>query len=212
MVRKVELVIHVFTCLNLFARVSIKAFRGSIYFLMNTDSGNNLVLSLPFLNEISLSYFTEQEGIQFEKTVDNHLRLLQQAKKSIVICSPFIDLSEDSRIQEVLLDRLQNDISVSILVRQPLQRTSELLEELAEFGADIRIYHYARGEQKKRVDSSIHAKVIIVDEEKGYTGSADLRGWKSNKNFEVGFSLQPEQAKILSRIFHQIFKVSKPVC
>jgi phosphatidylserine/phosphatidylglycerophosphate/cardiolipin synthase-like enzyme len=47
----------------------------------------------------------------------------------------------------------------------------------------------------------IHAKVVVVDGERGYLGSANLSRSGLSSNFEIGTALAHDQAETLDRLF-----------
>ena len=74
---------------------------------------------------------------------------------------------------------------------------------------DIRNYYYQSKDNK--LMSSIHAKIIIIDDNLAYVGSGEIRKNSFEKNLEVGVILTGSKVSELTLIFNKLFSKSEVV-
>jgi len=176
-----------------------------------------LVISLPPYNLFGLESELKHSGVQFSNMKDEIMKIFKNAKKSIYICSPFLQFNGIKNFLPILILKAKSGVDIKIISRQigmadHHSRYSEIREIYRKFknenaNVTIRNYHY----QSKRIDSSTHAKLIVCDHQYAYLGSGELRFQSFEKNFELGIILKGELAHQLGIIFEKLFSISMEV-
>ncbi len=132
-----------------------------------------------------------------------------------MICSPFAEFGGLVRFVEPLAARLRAGVKLFLLSRQVApgdvdsryRQIRKFLETLTSMGAPLaRVqvgnYHFS---DLHRVESSTHAKFVVIDGRKAYIGSADFRPHSFDRNFEVGVLVDKATASELRRVFLTMF-------
>ncbi len=177
-----------------------------------------VLVTLPPYNIYGLSAAFKKFDLPLETLQSGFSKIFHCADESIYICSPFLDYNGIERFIPLLIDKAKRGVEIKILTRQisktdPNSRHREVSRIIKVFESNsvkvaIRNYHYS---SHSRVDSSIHAKMIICDLKLAYVGSGELRRNSFEKNFEVGVVLKGEKAKEIAFIFERLFTVSEEV-
>lgn len=142
--------------------------------------------------------------------------LAVQAKESLRIAAPYLDPEE--AILEDIAALPSRGVSVRLLTREATgedadkgQRKS--LERLAakvptaEKEAFVARDLYSTdcfGRQR----AAVHAKVVIVDEERAYIGSANFTQTGLDSNFELGVLVEGPLAHDVTTVFDEIFQIA----
>lgn len=175
-----------------------------------------LLITLPPFNVFGLESELRNSNISFFDLKSEFEKLFQKSKEDIYICSPFIELRGIQSFLPLLVSKAKKGICIKIISREIESSNSKYLEikKIFEYfkerdvEVEIRDYHY---KSNNKIDSSIHAKLIISDNKYAYIGSGELRKNSFEKNFEVGMLLNGKKARDIGLIFEKVFSVSKKV-
>ena len=180
-----------------------------------------IVLTLPAFNRFGLEQEMWSLGMNYDLTEVAFRELFLSAKKEILICSPFAEYNGLIRFADVFSACLASGCKILLLSRQiSSQDRGSRFGQIREFlallesrsipldGFEIRNYHFS---DQSRVESSSHAKFIVVDGKKAYLGSADIRTNSFDRNLEVGLKVTGHRAEDLRRVFLAMFAEAAPV-
>ena len=183
---------------------------------MNIRGSPKIVLNLPLFNEFGIARHLKNEKIEVLELKDSFRELFNSAKKTIYICSPFLEYEGIEPYIDILIRKGKEGVNICILSREidaqkSIKRKVEMeriYESFREKGVTIQIknYHFT---YENRVASSIHAKMIIVDNQLAYVGSGELRKNSLERNFEAGLIVEGKTAWELAKIFEEVFAVSE---
>ncbi len=144
--------------------------------------------------------------VQGDPLYEGILSLVQQATRSIWIVTPYF--IPDEVLFRSLLIQARAGVDVRIVVpARSNHRITDLarryyLRGLHAAGAKILFYDLGMN----------HAKMLLVDEEIGLMGSANMDLRSLFVNFEVGMvTYSPTEAAAMARWAHEIFASSKPM-
>jgi phosphatidylserine/phosphatidylglycerophosphate/cardiolipin synthase-like enzyme len=157
-----------------------------------------LVLSVPVPLRAPLQ--ARSSGIL--ATADVFRRMIQAARRSIRIFSPYVDPTFTS-----LCGDARAPIQVVTTLREARIRSNPVLERFATMRPlSVRYLHekHARSQMFQ-----LHAKMLLVDSAMAYVGSANFTDTSLNYNFELG--LYVEDRDVLARlgsIFDTVFDVA----
>lgn len=180
-----------------------------------------ICLSLPPFDKFGLIDFYKDKNIKVKTLKSQFYSLFNEAKKSIKICSPFLEWNGFTYFQDILLSKAQQNLKIKILSREI--KNSENRRRFEEFSKiyecfksknlenNLLIRNYYYRTENKRLASSIHAKIIIIDNIKAYIGSGEIRKNSLEKNFELGVIVSGEKVKDLKNIFKGIFSRAEEV-
>jgi phosphatidylserine/phosphatidylglycerophosphate/cardiolipin synthase-like enzyme len=130
-------------------------------------------------------------GFGVLQTEDVFRRLIRQAKRELVIVSPFLEREGVYALRSELFAASKQKVMVKLLTRR-IENSSITLavsdlfgifgECLAvkEFHTELRVY------ERWRQLESTHAKLLLRDQEEMYVGSAEIRPNALYSNFEIG--------------------------
>ena len=134
------------------------------------------------------------------------LSLVQQAERSVWIVTPYF--IPDEVLFRSLVVQARAGIDIRLVVPA---RSNHPITDLAR-------RHYLRGLSAAGVKvllygpGMIHAKMLLVDEQTGLFGSANMDLRSLFLNFEVGaVTYSPAEATAIGRWMHEIFAHSKPM-
>ena len=122
-------------------------------------------------------------------------RLLEAARKSLKIFSPYVDNSFTGMAQSARVP-----IQVVTTLRDAKMKSSPVLERFAT--ARPLAVRYLCEKQGKSQMYQLHAKMILADDAMAYLGSANFTDTSLHYNFELG--LYVEDREILGRL-HALF-------
>jgi cardiolipin synthase len=134
------------------------------------------------------------------------LSLVQQAERSVWIVTPYF--IPDEVLFRSLLVQARAGIDVRLVVparsNHPITDLARrhYLRELHAAGVKVLLYQSGMN----------HAKMLLVDEQTGLFGSANMDLRSLFVNFEVGtVTYSPAEAAAMARWMHEIFALSKPM-
>lgn len=178
-------------------------------------------VSLPPFNIYGLTDFLERKNIKINLLKDEFSKLFESAKMTIKICSPFLEWNGFVFFKDILLLKARQKVKIKILSRQINKNDNytrfENVKRIFDFfrsnsledQVEIRNYYFQT--EDKKLASSIHAKLIIIDNKQAYIGSGEIRENSFKKNLEIGFILAGEKVPELVLIFDNIFSKSEVV-
>lgn len=177
-----------------------------------------IVLTLPPFNYFGLKSSFKNHNMPIYYIKDEIKKLFMEATDSIYICSPFLDFEGIKDFLPLLAYKNRNGVKINIISRQINKKDNNsrfnVVKPVIEYfnankcDVTIRNYHY---QSKNYIESSTHAKFIVVDKKRAYVGSGELRKNSFEKNFELGLILGGKHAKELNVIFEEIFKISSEI-
>ncbi|MCJ7572399.1 MAG: phospholipase D family protein [Candidatus Thermoplasmatota archaeon] len=176
-----------------------------------------LILNLPPYNVFGMQSELKQADVKYFNMKEEFRKLFLDAKKSIYICSPFLQLSGFKDFINILSSKAKEGVDIKIVARQidkndhenRYRDIKEIYQRFREKNANVEIrnYHY----QKTGLESSTHAKLIVCDHKYAYIGSGEFRGPSFEKNLEMGLVVEGEIADQIGIIFEKLFSVSREV-
>jgi len=180
-----------------------------------------LCITFPPFNISGLLSQMKEHYINMNSLLDEFSNLFSKAKTSIKICSPFLEYNGFEYFKEILIKKAKLKVNLQVLSRQikieeknsrynDIKKVYEcFLKEGLERFIDIRNYYYQSKDNK--LMSSIHAKIIIIDDNLAYVGSGEIRKNSFEKNLEVGVILTGSKVSELTLIFNKLFSKSEVV-
>lgn len=149
-----------------------------------------------------------------EETDESMADLIAGAARTIVVMTPFLDM-RGSAILKVLLDRAQNDVHVTLILRnlgRPERKDYPvgfplILDWLRK--RRVAVYDYSLEHTPGAPIETFHAKLLIVDGVRAYVGSANMTGASFESSMELGVILSGEAARQLSRFVEVIVRCAK---
>ena len=132
-------------------------------------------------------------------TAEVFRRLLDDAKTSIKIFSPYVDPAFTA-----LAENARAPIQVVTTLRESRMKASPVLERFASSRPlAVRYLHESRMSAQM---FQLHAKVILADGERAYVGSANLTDTSLRYNFEIGLLVEDRAiVAALEKIFDYVF-------
>ncbi len=185
---------------------------------------SNIVLSVPPYHKSTIGIKLERSSVNYVQLYDSFVDLIESAKETILICSPFFDLKDLMEIQNLLIRKATEGVLINILTRNldtsAINKTprtkslmrfkSRLVTERLQTNIQIKDYHF-EGENST-VLSSIHSKLLIIDSSRAYVGSGEFRKNSFEKNFEVGIIINDEETiNNLKTIFDSLFSIANKI-
>lgn len=141
-------------------------------------------------------------------------KLVMSANSSVRIANPYFDPSQ--RIIQDLAALPKRGVHTKILTReagaesisdQKLEVLTALVRNLDNSELEyIDVRDYYRLNEAGNQIGAIHAKMVIVDEEKCYLGSANLTALNLQGNFEIGVLLTGDIVSTLTEVFDAVFE------
>jgi len=187
--------------------------------LLKIDS-TRICATFPPFNTSGLINQMKDHQIQMNSLVDEFNYLFSRAKSTIKICSPFLEYNGFNFFKEVLIKKAKMDVKIKILSRQiklnekntryfDIEKLYKVFDEKGlKKKIEIRNYYY---QSKERLTSSIHAKLIIIDDNLAYIGSGEIRKNSFEKNLELGVIISGSKVTELSLLFDKLFSKSEVV-
>ena len=180
-----------------------------------------ICLSLPPFAIFGLTDSLDEKNIPLNLLLEEFTKLFLKANQSIKICSPFLEFNGFEYFKDTLLGKAQHKVDIQILSRQintsenntRFAHMKKIFELFRQTGCDnslnIRNYYFQSKENK--LISSIHAKMIIIDDIEAYVGSGEIRRNSFEKNLEVGLIMKGTKVKELAFVFDEIFARSEVI-
>ncbi len=160
----------------------------------------------PPVGESEVQIAASGPDVPGEPLYEGILSLVQQAEKSIWICTPYF-IPDEVLFRSLLVQaRAGTEVKVVIPARSnhPITDLARryYLRELYAAGAKILLYGPGMS----------HAKMLLVDEKTGMMGSANMDLRSLFVNFEVGMvTYSKREAEAMSRWMREVFDQSKPM-
>jgi len=156
---------------------------------------SDLVLSLP--STLRNSLVTQLPGVC--STDETFRTLLESAKRSITIFSPYVDNSFTGMAQLA-----RAPIQIVTTLRDSKMKSSPVLERFAT--TRPLAVRYLCEKQGKSQLYQLHAKMILADADRAYVGSANFTDTSLHYNFELGLYLEDRIAIArLDALFDYVF-------
>lgn len=115
--------------------------------------------------------------------------MIDSAKNSILITGYSISKFTDDLLEKIL-DKSRKGVKVSFYVND-LEKHQRVMEKLVLFkGRFLEIYNFKDEEDKMR---ALHAKVVLVDKEKGLISSSNLSYHGMIHNIEMGIAFTSKE-------------------
>jgi len=152
---------------------------------------SDMVLSLP--SALRSSLLTSLPGVC--STDETFRTLLESAKRSIKIFSPYVDNSFTGMAQLA-----RAPIQIVTTLREAKMKSSPVLERFAT--TRPLAVRYLCEKQGKAQIYQLHAKMILADADRAYVGSANFTDTSLHYNFELGLYL--EDRDLIARL-HALF-------
>jgi phosphatidylserine/phosphatidylglycerophosphate/cardiolipin synthase-like enzyme len=140
-------------------------------------------------------------------------RMLIDASDTVRVANPYFD--PDQWIVEDLASLPQRDIETRILTREVTgenadERTLDAVTALVNtLGSDeignVMIRDFYETSRSGHQTGAVHAKLITVDDERCYIGSANLTDLNLRGNFEFGVILEGDLVCEVTEVFDAIF-------
>lgn len=177
----------------------------------------NLIISTPSLDKFGLIASLKANNVIYKDLVTCFDHLFSIAEKSIKIISPFIDYEGLKFFEKKLVKKSKQNVLIDIIVREINEKSYRYngLMKFIKFAEkngkieNIRFHEYYHRDKNKRLLSSIHSKIIIVDNLHFYCGSGEIRKNSFTKNLEIGVEGTGSLASDLSEIFDYFISISK---
>ena len=174
----------------------------------NQESGHiELVATLPD------NFLADSQTLLAISSLSSALhRLVTEAEQEIHILNPYFEQIGFDRLSSALLAAARRGVSITVVTSQLSDATSanyRVLRKVTEQARtqglieqfDFRNYQHNIG---NRVLPVAHAKIVFIDESKGYIGSANLTEYGMACNLEVGVILDGPETEKLKQIFEGI--------
>lgn len=146
-------------------------------------------------------------------------RMLMDASDTVRVANPYFDPSQ--WIIEDLAALPQRGVETRILTReatgesadeQTLDAVTAIVNELGSDEIEnMKIRDFYETTRSGHQTGAVHAKIIIVDDERCYIGSANLTDLNLRGNFECGVIINGELVQEVVKVFDAIFEESESV-
>jgi len=182
-----------------------------------------MVLGFPGSHSKVLAENLEKKGITYLDHYTVWTTLINNAKRTIMIMSPFFDIGGVQLYGKFLIDSLKRGVQVKIITRtinldDKYSARSEAIKKFCKKIHDenqaakmtFGIFH--DGGSADRIEKhlgSVHAKIMIQDDKLAYAGSGEFRKASAYNNLEIGF-LHKEK-RIIGSLF-EVFSSFWEIC
>lgn len=197
----------------------------NIYAQANIADLSRITEQAQILKPIAITYPAyDNRGIPAKSLYNNSIisilqsfqKIIYEAKKRIIILSPYIEDNGLKYLQDLLISKLQAGVEITIIVRE-LEEKSNRRDRLIRWIKDnfhgytnFIIYNYHYVSNNGHIDSTCHAKVIVSDNHIAYIGSADIRSRAFNLNLEMGTIHSGYNARVIAFLMENIIEISTP--
>ena len=136
------------------------------------------------------------------------INLIVSARKTIVILSPYTtSVALSDILQPLLVSNKSENIKIEVYIANSLENANKQIISLTKMLPEEftkRINFYYRSNDPQAEDRIIHAKILIVDEDRGYLGSANFTEQGLQRHFELGIEMNNQQAKLALQMLKQL--------
>lgn len=128
------------------------------------------------------------------------LDLIDRATEKILLAAPFVDLHAVAFLADSLLSAARRSVDVAVITS--LGQSTHFAEFGRCWSADPNARGRLRVTEVQTHLSSLgsHAKVIVIDSQRGYVGSANLTAAGLGRHVEIGVELAGPQVAELTRV------------
>lgn len=137
------------------------------------------------------------------------LDLVDRATHEIWLAAPFVDENAVEFLAESLLGAGRRSVSVAVITST--RQGGHFVRLAQRWGADSAVRGRLRVSELRTHLSSLgsHAKVMVVDAEYGYVGSANLTAAGFGRHVEIGVELAGPQVAELTRVLAALERVGR---
>jgi hypothetical protein len=179
----------------------------------DSQAGIDLCLALPPSVEPPIRLRLAGKTLDLRGALND---IISSADKKLLVGIPFWDCNTTLEWTDLLQRRLEDGVSVDILLRQLGRmdgRASKRLRELKDSFPRCCLWEWAEDCQTDLFGiQTFHFKAVIADEgRKAYLGSANMTRASLQSQMELGVILRGNSAKELARIFREVLTIARPV-
>ena len=146
-------------------------------------------------------------------TKDSLIELASQAKRRLVIVSPFLDKEGVQWIGQLFEATVREQMERIMIVRGRDKADTEALcgssSHFASYG--VKILSYAIARDTSRSIETFHAKILLADGDKAYVGSANMTRWSRDFSMECGVILRGPSVKPVATLVDAILAISEQI-
>lgn len=179
-----------------------------------------LVVSIPKFTELGLDRMRREFDMM--ETRAAFRKVFLEAKNVLRISSPFIEksvLDDDGLpdIEELTRFALERGCRILLLTREAADKRRNQIEWLVNLAVregyrdQLQIFDYHLQDEKSRIISSTHSKLVIADKSLAYVGSAEIRKNSLTHNFEVGCLIEGPEVDGLCHVFDLMTRYAERV-
>jgi phosphatidylserine/phosphatidylglycerophosphate/cardiolipin synthase-like enzyme len=147
--------------------------------------------------------FPKAEEEASESTITGEMiNLVASAQERVLVVNPFFDYSGIDVFLNALVSATENS-QLTILTRdifsgdESNQEALKMIAEAIEESGDINNFELKEFNKDQFPQGSIHAKMIVSDEEKAFLGSANITETSQQRAFEAGVLISGEKVSSL---------------
>jgi len=177
----------------------------------NDPPSFEFVCTLPSQDPAFENYDPVDFGMQ--QITSRLLNLCRESEESLVLVSPYLEVSGMDWLFPGLEGALERGVDLTLVSREleeggPNFRAIERLVAVAEeCDGELTVYDY----YQPRPDSdkplyTLHSKVLLVDDDTAYLGSANFTKYGFSENLEVGAVLQGSEVNQLAKLLSHVIK------
>lgn len=192
--------------------------RGVAYAQYRHQDANQIEVTLsPPAHPSRLMEVLPQQGFSWARlyhTKDSLIELASQARRRLVIISPFLDneglewigqlyeAADDAAVERTLIVRGREEGEIAALSTHHLQ--------LSAWHAKVLTYAIAHdpGTRAPALET-FHAKIILADADKAYIGSANMNRWSRDFSMECGVIIRGPCVRPVATLVDTIVSVSE---
>ena len=179
-----------------------------------------IVVSIPKFTELGLDRMRREFDMMETRVAFRKVFL--EAKSVLRISSPFIEksiLDDDGLpdIEELTRFALERGCRFCLLTREAAGRRRDQIEWLVNlamhegYREQLQIFDYHFEDERSRIISSTHSKLVIADKSLAYVGSAEIRRNSLTHNFEVGCLIEGPEVDGLCHVFDLMTRYAERV-
>jgi phosphatidylserine/phosphatidylglycerophosphate/cardiolipin synthase-like enzyme len=146
-------------------------------------------------------------------TKDSLIELASQAKRRLVILTPFLDKEGVQWIGQLFEATVRKQIQRIMIVRGRDKAETEALcgssSQLASYG--VKILSYAIARDTSRSIETFHAKILLADGDKAYVGSANMTRWSRDFSMECCVILRGPSVRPVATLVDAMVGISEQI-
>ena len=149
--------------------------------------------------------------------LDGLSAMMSSATREIIIISPYIEEDGIVFFEDVLKRKIQKGVVINIVLREYNDnsvRRDKLITWIRNNMSDadnFRLYNYHYVSAEGKIESTCHAKIVSIDGQVAYVGSADIKKRAYKLNFEMGTINTGYIGRHISLICKEIVNVSERI-